>query len=242
MDSNKKVFIIVLCIVSLFNCLFIGGGTVLFDKKQYYGESGKILFYDDLFFDFSQMNGLEYHYDNYSNSMDVDFDDVENLLKKSSYKVLPKFFGRSIVLFQTKGSSCGKIEVIRLPDLYGNLSKDINFFDSHVVESKIYYARIFKVMGRYYLYYYPKTEPLFSGFSVCEILSDSDLEANNIFDAYANNYTYPSIYPSYMQYVLYNPLVKIIIIVLYIFEVGIVYYLIKKFRLTSRQCCVLGSR
>lgn len=219
--SNMRLKLLIMVSVLIVNFLIIITCTVFFDKKGYCLNTGEILTYNDLFYDFSEIDGIEYTYYNYSDTTGASFKEVEELLKSTEYKALSKFFARFLVLFQSKYSSAGKIEVLRSE----SNSKEIINYDDNVITSKIYYARIFKLMGRYFLYYYPKSEEMYSSFAVCEILNRNDFSKSTVINARADHYTYPYIYPTYYQYFKYSHIVKICALIVYLFEIVLIYKL-----------------
>ncbi|MGN1419837.1 MAG: hypothetical protein ACI4W6_10945 [Acutalibacteraceae bacterium] len=223
--SNIRLKVLIMISLLIVNSFIIVTCTVLFDKMGYCLNTGEVLTFDDLFYDFSEIDGMEYTYYNYSDSTNTSFKEVEDLLKNTEYKALPKFLARFLVLFQSKYSSAGKIEVIRSE----STSKEIINYDDNVITSKIYYARIFKLMGNYFLYYYPKSEEMYSSFAVCKILNKNDFSKSTIINARADHYTYPYIYPTYYQYFKYSHIAKIFVLIVYLFEVVVIYKLcIKK--------------
>lgn len=228
---SMKTYIIIVISIMLFNEIFAIFATVLFDKKDYYGEPETVLSYEDIFYDFDKTDELSYYYTNYSDNQESSFEKIKSTLQNTEYKIVSKFKARFMVLFQSKSRSCGMImveEIIEneLSDEYKNYTNETS--------PKAIYARLFKMNGKYYLYYYPKTENLMSGFTVCEIMNTEAFKNSNDLNAHADLYTYPYVYPSYMMQVRYNYFVSAGLLIFYLLECRIVGWIVLKHKNKSK--------
>ena len=71
--SNIRLKVLIMISVFIVNSLIIITCTVLFDKMGYCLNAGEVLTYDDLFYDFSKIDGIEYTYYNYSDATNTSF-------------------------------------------------------------------------------------------------------------------------------------------------------------------------
>lgn len=219
-----KSFITILLSVFVINIIVFSACVFLFCGK-YVGTSDKILKYDDLFFDFSEMDNMEYYYNNFSSDANsYSFEDVKPIFKSSEYKVLPKYKAKLMVMAQNKSNSCGQIMVVR--DSYDNedgLAYEIVDYDESTFDSYIYSARIFKYREKYYIYCFPKTQNIYSDFIVCEIVNSTEFENSEIINAHADNFIYPYSYITNVIYTVQDRYIKVAIIAAIILESVIVY-------------------
>ena len=228
--SRVKRFMLIVIIILILNTAISIIATVLFDKKGYCLTKNEILSYEDIFFDFCGVDGIHYSYTNFSDTVYCSFNDIKPILKSTEYKALGKYEGRFLALFQNGLTSAGKIDII-VDDVD---SKETVNFENNIISNRICYARIFKLMNKYYIYYYPKTKAMFSSFAVCEILNSSKFLESDIVNAKADRYTYPYIYPSFLQNLLYSRFTKLMVIVVFIGEVLLLYLILKK-KITVKQ-------
>lgn len=234
-NKNKlmsKSIVSIIVLVLIFDIVFALVGTVLFDKKEYYGKPNTILSYDDIFFNFESTDKLAYSYMNFAPDEDFlrlneAFEKINPVLQSTEYKVVPKYKARFLVLFQNKSNSCGGIRIDEMTE--NGKSEEYKSYIS-ASDSKLYYARIFKLAGKYYLYYYPKTETEMSGFTLCEIQNTEEFKADNYINASTERFIYPNIYPSYMMNLKYNHIFQLVLMLFFALEVGVIYMIIIKIK------------